>query len=142
VLARILDQQFFNSKGGEPEARRLSAYLLNEPDWSNLPTRCMLNMFYSELPQVDIEIPLPMAEARTDVRQLERLFLSNIRRIVDFGAGDLEAPETLFEARFQLDRKLASQSLTGCLDLRDYGRCSTQEQYINRLRESLSACEQ
>lgn len=139
VLARILDHQFFNSKGGEPEARRLSAYLLNEPDWSNLPTRYMLNLFFSELARVDTEIPLPAAGAKTDVRMLERLFLSNMRRIVDFESAGLEAPETSFEDRFQLDWKLATQSLAGHVDLRDYGRCDSQLQYIDTLRKSLEA---
>jgi len=137
VLNRIIDHKFFNSKAGEAETRRLSDYLRNEPDWSNVPTRYMLNLLLSELVRVDMEISLPVTEAKTDVRRLEALFVSNIRRVVDFEVSDLEATATSFEKRFQLDRKLATLNLAEYVDLHDYRQCNTQEQYIDRLRRSL-----
>ena len=137
VLCRILDHQFFNSKSGPLERERLSRYLLGAADWWNIPTRYMLMKFFASLPTADFRRPPPELDSRTDVRALERIFLENIGRIVDFDIADIESLEGAFELRYGLSRKLESQDLTAQCDLSDYLRCSTQLEYVDRLRESM-----
>jgi hypothetical protein len=138
ALNRIMDHQFFNSKNGERERSRVLDYLLNEPSWSNIPTRYMLMEFYSTLTTVDTRCEnLPELESKTDLANLKTILLRNIKKVIDCDWVHLEALETSFENRFHLSEKLATQSVSGLCTLDDYRECKTQLEYVAKLRKSL-----
>lgn len=137
VLNRIMDHQFFNTKNGPIEKNRVSSYLLNEADWSNIPTRYMLLQFYLSLPKVNIECSMPKMVSRTDISRLKKIFMGIIKNIVDFHDSDLDNIETRFENRFHLAHKLSSQDLSMIYNLPDYLKCNSQLEYIDKLRKSL-----
>ena len=134
VLNRILDHQFFNDKNGPVERDRLSSYLTGSAGWSNIPNRYLLIAFLSTLPTVNIEVNLPSISARTNLQDLESLFLKNIGKIIDF-EDDGDTPLTShFENRYRLSQKLSTHDLSGASKLDDYLKCETQLEYINQLR--------
>jgi len=137
VLSRILEQQFFNSKCGPLEKRRVQDYLQNEPNWSNIPTRFMLMEFWSSLPTADVQCATSKLESRTDVRALKKIFLSSINKILDFDGADLRNTEIRFEHRYQLAHKMRSHDSLAAYDVDDYLKCDAQLEYIGRLRKSL-----
>ena len=136
VLNRIIDQQFFNSKCGQLEKKRACDYLLNNADWSTIPTRYLLMQFYSSLPTASVEIPAPVLNSKTDVLALKRKFVRNLNNIVDFDVADLDKVEEVFEDRFRFTQKLQSQNSLTTSNLDDYQKYATQEEYIDKLRRS------
>jgi len=139
VLNRIIDHQFFNGKNGEREKDRVRRFLTIESSWENLPTRYLLMQFYRSLPRVTIDIKVPKLKAQTDVQSLSDIFYNNITKVVDFDCPDPGVLDTEFERRFQLVRKLAQLDLSGKCNHDDYLACSTQLEYIGKLRKYLAS---
>ncbi len=138
VVNRILDHHFFNTKNGQAEHDRLASYLTGVPDWSNIPTRYLLMKFFSSLPTSNAPCSITGIQSRTNLRELETIFWRNIRRIVDFEGRDHEMTTTRFEKRYRLAEKLSNQDLSGVYSLDEYQKCSSQLEYVGRLRSALS----
>lgn len=137
VMNRILDHQFFNSNNGKAEEDRLSSYLTGTASWSNIPTRFMLEKFWSTLPTVQVQCQLPKISSTTNLYELERIFLKNIRKIVKFESSPDALLTKNFEDSYGLSQKLSTQSLSGLSELDDYMKCGTQIDHIVKLRNSL-----
>jgi hypothetical protein len=137
VINRITDHQFFNTKNGNTEKRRIRDYLSSDPNWENLPTRYLLMQFYRSLPTVEIDIAVPKLEAKTDVRTLFEIFQRNISKIVDFDCLDLNILDKEFERCFQLTHKLELLEFPVECNHDDYLACDSQLEYIGHLRQRL-----
>jgi hypothetical protein len=137
VLNRILDHRHFNAKNGEGERNRLASYLTGEANWSNIANRYMLKKFMSSLPTVDFRCRLPESKARTDLQELQRSFLKNVSKLVDFKAADAASLATEFENRYGLAQKLSRQDLSGAIELDEYLNCRSQLEYVMKLRSAL-----
>jgi hypothetical protein len=138
VLTRIIDHQFFNAKNGQSERERLTRYLKGDATWSQLPNRFLMQKFYESLPVTSIPTYLPATTSSTDIDELNRNFLNQICKIIDFdfeGPGDVSAR---FEERYRLSQKLRSQSLDEQVDLNRYLSGSTQMDYMSELRDLLA----
>jgi hypothetical protein len=141
VLNRILDHQFFNFKNGPVERDRLSSYLTGSASWSNIPNRYLLIGFLSTLPMATAKVNLPRISARTNLHELESLFLKNIRKIIDFEDRGDTMLTSHFENRYRLSQKLSTHDLSGSSKLDDYLKCDTQLEYINQLRRLLTGAD-
>ncbi len=139
VFNRIVDHRFFNAKNGPVEIRRLHDFLTGNPDWENMPTRYLIMQFYRTLPSLEKEFVLPALNAKTDVSTLSRIFLSNIKEVVDFCSADTGSLGRDFEDQYQFVRKLALMDLPEIWSHDDYLGCSSQLEYIERLRNLLTA---
>ena len=143
VMNRMMDHQFFNAKSSHAERPRLARFLLEPANWSSIPTRCLILQFYRSLPRTDIHLPVPALEARTDVRDLQEIFLAHVQTLVDFDCSDLAEVEERFERQYRYAMKLAAldrlvlRDPTRVLPMEEYLECGTQEDYIDRLRKSL-----
>jgi hypothetical protein len=134
VLNRIVDHQFFTAKNGQAERDRLSSFLTGTANWSNIPNRYLLMKFLSSLPTANVQFDLPDISSRTDPQDLERIFLRNIKRIVDFEDHGDTLLTSQFENRYRLSQKLSTLELPGICKLEDYLECASQLQYIRKLR--------
>jgi hypothetical protein len=139
VLIRIIDHQFFNSKNGPTEHKRLRSFLLAPADWSNIPNRFLLMLFYASLPNVRVNCTAPELEARTDVDDLKNIFLANIRKLIDFNVDDQASMEDQFENDYQLDQKLSPQDVMALSDPEEYLKCGSQLEYVEKLRQALKS---
>ena len=119
------------------ESIRLSDFLLNEASWSNIPNRYLLVKFYESLPKTSVAISVPRIHSKTDVAEVKRIFLRNIRALIDFESRDLDNLENEFEDRFELSRKLNSGKFSVTSDIDVYLKCLTQLEYITKLRRSM-----
>jgi len=139
VMNRIIDHQFFNTKNGQAERNRLSSYLTGVANWTNIPTRYMLTKFYSSLPTTTVQCSIGRTiNSRTNLQDLENIFLRNIRSIVNLESQREATLPVHFENCYQLAQKLSGQNLSGMINLDDYLNCSSQLEYIHKLRNSLT----
>ncbi|MEQ8716355.1 MAG: glycosyltransferase family 2 protein [Acidimicrobiales bacterium] len=143
VMTRIVDHQFFNSKSGDRERERLARFLVEPANWSNIPTRCLLLQYYRSLPPATRPLQGPTVDAGTAVRELREIFLTQIRRLVDFECTDADDMEAQFESRYRYAMKSAALQRMAVLtrppgaDLDEYLRYDTQEAYVDNLRVAL-----
>ena len=138
MMNRIMDHRFFNAKSGQGERERLARFLLGSADWSNIPTRCLLMRFYAALPTTGRRIRVPPLDSRTDTQDLREIFLARLETLIDFEYRDLAEIEQRFERTYRFAMKLARLDPTSAVRLDKYLECATQEEYIERLRSSLT----
>lgn len=93
--------------------------------------------FMSSLPTTQVECELPAFAAQTNVRDLERIFLEKIRKVVDFEGCDGGALTARFESGYHLEQKLSGQDLSEAIDLNDYLKCKSQLEYVVKLRRAM-----
>lgn len=136
ALNRIMDHKFFNAKSGRSEKARLSRFLSDEFDWSNVPTRYMLLQFYSSLPTANVQCSMPSMESHSNVNDLKEIFLKNIQNVVDFSQSDLEKMEACFENRYEFSNKIMSQDWSGMFHVDDYLASISQLAYIDKVRKA------
>ena len=137
TIIRIIDHKFKNPKGGPGQSQQLLALLLNNMNWSKVPNRFFMIKFYESLPTTDISFSLPGRHAKTDVVSLRNIFMRIINQLLDFKCKNINNLEIEFEKRFKLSQKLCATDIAINTDIDEYLQCTSQLDYIRKLRMPL-----
>jgi hypothetical protein len=137
VLMRVIDHQFFNSKSGDGERKRLFQFLTEGANWQTIPNRFLMLKFYETMPRVSLTLTTPNLMSTADTDSLFKLFLRNIKKIVDFNPSERSVLEQSFETQYNFQAKLNSLDLSGRCDVEEYLQCGSQLEYVEKLRRRL-----